>query len=172
MNVSAETYVVVALAFAVFSAVTAIGSAIILGVGYERLRSGIEKVREGLGIVSKQTGFFATAIHSLDHRITEVEEGHEELKALSQISLDETEDLVEQAQNTLEEATQLAQRITARASEISEEVDLSMPVNSTTQLKPKEMSFDSDRASNDDNSFDLQVPHFYPVDEDNQIRYM
>lgn len=64
-----ETYVVVALAFAVFAAVTSIGAAIVLGVGYERLRAGLERVKEGLDLLNRQTGFFSTAIFKLENKV-------------------------------------------------------------------------------------------------------
>lgn len=67
-----EIYVVVALAFAVFAAVSAIGSAIVLGIGYERLRAGLERVREGLDLVGRQTGFFSSELHRLDQRVEEL----------------------------------------------------------------------------------------------------
>jgi len=47
--------------FAVFSAVAAVGTSIVLGVGFERLRAGFE-------LVKKQTGFFSDAIHKLDQK--------------------------------------------------------------------------------------------------------
>lgn len=61
MSVSAEMYIVISLMFAVFAAVAAIGTSVVLGAGFERLRAGFE-------IVKKQTGFFADAIHQLDER--------------------------------------------------------------------------------------------------------
>lgn len=61
MSVSAEMYIVISLMFAVFAAVAAVGTSIVLGAGFERLRAGFE-------IVRKQTGFFADAIHKLDER--------------------------------------------------------------------------------------------------------
>ncbi len=64
-----ETYVVISLAFAVFAAVTAIGSAIVLGVGYERLRAGLERVKEGVDLLNRQTGFFSTAIFKLENKV-------------------------------------------------------------------------------------------------------
>lgn len=67
-----EVYVVVALAFAVFAAVSAIGSAIVLGIGYERLRAGLERVKEGLDLVGRQTGFFSNELHKLDQRVDEL----------------------------------------------------------------------------------------------------
>lgn len=66
-----EIYVIVALAFAVFAAVSAIGSAIVLGIGYERLRAGLERVKEGLDIVGRQTGFFSNELHRLEQRMDE-----------------------------------------------------------------------------------------------------
>lgn len=65
MNVSAEMYIVISLMFAVFAAVAAVGSSIVLGVGFERLRAGFE-------IVRKQSGFFADAIHKLDERTVDL----------------------------------------------------------------------------------------------------
>ena len=70
-----ETYVVVSLAFAVFAAVTSIGAAIVLGVGYERLRAGLERVKEGLDIINRQTGFFSTAIFKLENRVGTMQMG-------------------------------------------------------------------------------------------------
>jgi len=67
MSVSAEIYLVVSLMFAVFAAVAAVGTSIVLGVGFERLRAGFEVVR-------KQTGFFAEAIHKLDHKTKDLDE--------------------------------------------------------------------------------------------------
>lgn len=68
-----ETYVVVSMAFAVFAAVTAIGSAIVLGVGYERLRAGLERVKEGLDVLNRQTGFFSNALFKLENRVDGME---------------------------------------------------------------------------------------------------
>lgn len=67
MSVSAEMYIVISLMFAVFAAVAAIGTSVVLGVGFERLRAGFE-------IVKKQTGFFADAIHKLDERTNMLDE--------------------------------------------------------------------------------------------------
>lgn len=57
-----ETVVAVSLVMAVFSAVAAIGTSLVLGVGFERLRNGFEVVR-------KQTGFFSDAIHKLEQKV-------------------------------------------------------------------------------------------------------
>lgn len=67
-----EVYVVVALAFAVFAAVSAVGSAIVLGIGYERLRFGLERVKEGLDLVGRQTGFFSSELYRLDQKVDEM----------------------------------------------------------------------------------------------------
>lgn len=57
-----ETVVAVSLMMAVFSAVAAVGTSIVLGAGFERLRTGFEVVR-------KQTGFFSDAIHKLEQKV-------------------------------------------------------------------------------------------------------
>jgi len=51
---------------AVFSAIAAIGTSVVLGAGFERLRSGFEVVR-------KQTGFFSDAIHKLEQKVEVVD---------------------------------------------------------------------------------------------------
>lgn len=65
MIVSEEMFLVVSLTLAVFSAVVALGSSLVLGIGFERLRSAFEVVR-------RQTGFFSDAIHKLEEKVTEV----------------------------------------------------------------------------------------------------
>jgi septal ring factor EnvC (AmiA/AmiB activator) len=52
---------------AVFSAVAAVGTSIVLGAGFERLRCGFE-------IVRKQTGFFSDAIHKLEQKVEIVDQ--------------------------------------------------------------------------------------------------
>ena len=80
MSVSADMYIVISLMFAVFAAVAAVGSSVVLGVGFERLRAGFE-------VVKKQTGFFADAIHKLDQRADELEHSNGEIKeAVSSMS--------------------------------------------------------------------------------------
>lgn len=97
MDVSVETYLVVALAFAVFSAVTAIGSSLVLGIGFERLRAGFEVVR-------KQTGYFSDAIFTLEKRVDE-----QDIKmATGGINTDKAESLVRHAENLLTELTHVA----------------------------------------------------------------
>jgi len=66
MNISTDTLLVVALMMAVFAAVTTLGTSLILGVGFERLRNGLE-------ILKKQSGFFSDAIHTLDRRTDSLE---------------------------------------------------------------------------------------------------
>lgn len=67
MTLEVETVLAAALMMAVFSAVAAIGTSIVLGVGFERLRAGFE-------IVSRQTGFFSDAIHKLEKKVEQVDE--------------------------------------------------------------------------------------------------
>jgi chromosome segregation ATPase len=61
MTLEVETVVAASLMMAVFSAVAAVGTSIVLGAGFERLRAGFD-------IVRKQTGFFSDAIHKLEQK--------------------------------------------------------------------------------------------------------
>lgn len=107
MDVSVETYLVVALAFAVFSAVTAIGSSLVLGIGFERLRAGFE-------IVRKQTGYFSDAIFTLEKRVDE-----QDVKlATGGINTDKAESLVRHAENLLTELTHVARGMKSEAETI------------------------------------------------------
>lgn len=66
MSLEVETVVAISIMMAVFSAVAAVGTSIVLGAGFERLRSGFEVVR-------KQTGFFSDAIHKLEKKMEQVD---------------------------------------------------------------------------------------------------
>ena len=66
MTLDVETIVAVSLMMAVFSAVAAVGTSLVLGAGFERLRNGFE-------IVRKQTGFFSDAIHKLEEKVEVVD---------------------------------------------------------------------------------------------------
>lgn len=67
MTLEVETVVAVSLMMAVFSAVAAVGTSIVLGAGFERLRSGFEVIR-------KQSGFFSDAIHKLEQKVEIVDQ--------------------------------------------------------------------------------------------------
>lgn len=67
MTLNVETIVAVSLMMAVFSAVAAVGTSLVLGAGFERLRNGFEVIR-------KQTGFFSDAIHKLEQKVEVVDE--------------------------------------------------------------------------------------------------
>ncbi|MCB9983387.1 MAG: hypothetical protein H6861_06920 [Rhodospirillales bacterium] len=67
MTLDVETIVAVSLMMAVFSAVAAVGTSLVLGAGFERLRNGFEVVR-------KQTGFFSDAIHKLEQKVEVVDQ--------------------------------------------------------------------------------------------------
>lgn len=66
MSIEVETIVAVSVMMAVFSAVAAVGTSLVLGAGFERLRSGFEVIR-------KQTGFFSDAIHKLEEKMVVVD---------------------------------------------------------------------------------------------------
>ena len=74
MSVSAETYIVISLMFAVFAAFAAVGTSVVLGAGFERLRAGFDHVK-------RQSGFFADAIYKLDQRTQKLDEETAKLKA-------------------------------------------------------------------------------------------
>ncbi len=67
MTITLETYLLVSLAFAVFAAVVAVGSSLVLGASFERLKISFE-------VISKQTGFFSDAIFRMEHRVETLEE--------------------------------------------------------------------------------------------------
>ncbi len=96
---SIETYMVVSLAFAVFAAVTAIGASLVLGVGYERLRLGLEKVKEGLDIVNRQSGFFSDAIYKLQRNVGDVDERQQRFEEKTVDESKRTESLIRHAEN-------------------------------------------------------------------------
>ena len=59
MTAMMETCLIIALSFAVFSAVATVGASLALGIGFERLRAGFEVIR-------KQTGYFSDQIYKID----------------------------------------------------------------------------------------------------------
>ncbi len=67
MSMEVETIVAISIMMAVFSAVAAVGTSIVLGAGFERLRAGFDVIR-------KQTGFFSDAIHKLEKKVEQVDE--------------------------------------------------------------------------------------------------
>ncbi|MCB9978995.1 MAG: hypothetical protein H6862_05280 [Rhodospirillales bacterium] len=79
MQISVETLLVISLVLAVFSAVVALGTSLVLGAGFERLRAGFDNLRSGFEIIAKQTGFFSDAIHKLDMKVMGLEEGRMKL---------------------------------------------------------------------------------------------
>ncbi len=74
MTITVETFMLISLTFAVFAAVTAIGASILLSVGYERLRSGMQRLKEGLDLVTRQTGFFSDSLHKLDEKVNTIDQ--------------------------------------------------------------------------------------------------
>lgn len=74
MNISAETYIVISLMFAVFAAVAAVGTSVVLGAGFERLRAGFD-------LIKRQSGFFSDAIYKLDQRTQKLSEETAKLKS-------------------------------------------------------------------------------------------
>lgn len=104
MSVSAETYIVISLMFAVFAAVAAVGTSVVLGAGFERLRAGFE-------LIKNQSGFFADAIYKLDLRTEKLSEDTAKLKA----GMMATQDRIERVEKTtsfiVDEVNSIEQRI-------------------------------------------------------------
>lgn len=67
MSIEVETLVAVSVMMAVFSAVTAVGTSIILSVGFKRLNAGFE-------VINKQAGFFSDAIYRLENKMEAVDD--------------------------------------------------------------------------------------------------
>ena len=99
-----ETYMVVALAFAVFSAVTAVGTSLVLGIGYERVRNGLERVKESMEIVNKQTGYFADAIFKIDRKVADLDKNQQVVMEKGLEEAKRAESLVKHAENLVNEA--------------------------------------------------------------------
>jgi hypothetical protein len=104
MSVSAETYIVISLMFAVFAAVAAIGTSVVLGAGFERLRAGFE-------VIKNQSGFFADAIYKLDIRTEQLGEETAKLKAGMVDTQDRVGRVEKQTSFMADELNELSQRI-------------------------------------------------------------
>jgi hypothetical protein len=104
MSVSAETYIVISLMFAVFAAVAAIGTSVVLGAGFERLRAGFE-------IIKNQSGFFADAIYKLDLKTQALDQQTAQLKAGLQDNTERVVRVEKQTQFIGDEMNELQQRI-------------------------------------------------------------
>lgn len=104
MSVSAETYIVISLMFAVFAAVAAVGTSVVLGAGFERLRAGFE-------LIKGQSGFFADAIYKLDLRTEKLSEDTTRLKAGMLATQDRVERVEKQTSFIADEVNAIGQRI-------------------------------------------------------------
>ena len=122
MSVSAETYIVISLMFAVFAAVAAVGTSVVLGAGFERLRAGFEVVR-------RQSGFFSDAIYKLDQRTEKLAEETAKLKS----GLNGMGDRVERVEKT---ATFLADSINSIEARILQGTPMQAPQPKPVRLQP------------------------------------
>ncbi|MBI1216308.1 MAG: hypothetical protein GC185_10905 [Alphaproteobacteria bacterium] len=66
MTLNAETVMAASVVLSVFAAVAALGTSLVLGVGFERLRAGFETI-------AKQTGFFSDMLHRLEKKVEVVD---------------------------------------------------------------------------------------------------
>ena len=66
MTIDVETVMAASITLSVFAAVAALGTSIVLGVGFERLRAGFEAI-------AKQTGLFSDMLHKLEKKVEVVD---------------------------------------------------------------------------------------------------
>lgn len=66
MALNVETVLAVSIMLSVFAAIAALGTSLVLGVGFERLRAGFEAI-------SRQTGFFSDMLHKLEKKVETVD---------------------------------------------------------------------------------------------------
>lgn len=104
MSVSAETYIVISLMFAVFAAVAAVGTSVVLGAGFERLRAGFE-------LIKGQTAFFADAVYKLDMRTEKLSEDTAKLKAGMEATQGRIDRVEKQTSFIADEVNSIEQRI-------------------------------------------------------------
>ncbi len=62
MTLNVETVMAVSILLSVFAGIAALGSSIVLGAGFERLRAGFE-------IIAKQTSFFSDMLNRLEKKV-------------------------------------------------------------------------------------------------------
>lgn len=104
MSIEVETIVAVSVMMAVFSAVAAVGTSIVLGAGFERLRSGFEVIR-------KQTGFFSDAIHKLEEKMEEVDEQTDKVKHTMSVMETKVNNVGEQANAFSQSMVKLEEKV-------------------------------------------------------------
>ena len=133
MSVSAEMYSVISLMFAVFAAVAAVGTSIVLGAGFERLRAGFE-------IIRKQTGFFADAIYKLDERTKKLGEDSAAMKGLVS-SLSQNVERVDKQTGFFADAIQSIETRLATQPERVESTGYVSDESSQDSILPREMAY-------------------------------
>ena len=94
----------VSVMMAVFSAVAAVGTSIVLGAGYERLRNGFE-------IIRKQTGFFSDAIHQLEEKMEVVDENTGKFSRAIEVMEQKVTNVGDQANAFSGKVEELAQKV-------------------------------------------------------------
>ncbi len=66
MTLNVETILAVSVTLSVFAAVATVGTSLVLGIGFERLRAGFE-------VVAKQTGLFGDMLNKLEKKVEVVD---------------------------------------------------------------------------------------------------
>jgi hypothetical protein len=137
-----QTYMVVSLAFAVFAAITAVGGAIVLSIGFERMRNGFNKVKEMVDVLNRQTGFFSTAIHTMEQRVEALDVRQGTLENLTVDSNERTDSMLRYAETMV---TQAKHEMKQEVRSASQPTHVRNPVDDQLEDYMKQSSFTSQR---------------------------
>tara|TARA_R110002124_G_scaffold64985_2_gene177854 strand:- start:672044 stop:672613 length:570 start_codon:yes stop_codon:yes gene_type:complete len=139
-----QTYMVVSLAFAVFAAITAVGGAIVLSIGFERMRNGFNKVKEMVDVLNRQTGFFSTAIHTMEQRVEALDVRQGTLESQTVSSNERTDSMLRYAETMV---TQAKHEIKQEVRAASEATHVRNPVDDQLEDYMKQSSTSPQRES-------------------------
>lgn len=152
MSEVAETYLVISLLMAVFAAVAAVGTALVLGVGFERLRNGFE-------IVRKQTAFFSEAIHKLDEKADNLNGRTNALEAEASLIGKRTVSLEEQHNELVDEINKRTLVKTERTEDLRRAEEMSSKVDDMMRRVREYQSRNIGRKPVQDNSFSFSMSY-------------
>lgn len=104
MTLNAETVLAVSILLSVFAAIAALGSSLVLGAGFERLRAGFEAI-------AKQTSFFSDMLNKLDKKVAVVDgQTAQASKSIHKLEL-QVEGITEQTNICAGSIQQLAEKV-------------------------------------------------------------
>ncbi|MDD9900663.1 MAG: hypothetical protein OXT65_06765 [Alphaproteobacteria bacterium] len=104
MTLNVETVLAVAIMLSVFAAMVAVGTSLVLGVGFERLRAGFE-------VIAKQSGFFSDMLNKLEKKVDAVDnQAVQTSKSMQSLAL-KVDNMTEQANIFAGSIQQLAAKV-------------------------------------------------------------